>query len=200
MMKRSLIVLAIASASALPVLAQKADYCSPSGYVEGVTNGRDFNHKSCDTNGAPRVNGVPQGQPQRYAQPGYNNEQAARAIESQRYQDQRAYEQRAYNQRYYDQRGYDQRAYDSRSMGNRDSRDWDRYRGEGQYYYGARGPEWRRGGHIPREYMSRQYYVDDWRAHHLSAPPRGYQWVQVGDDYVLVALATGIISQLLLSH
>jgi Ni/Co efflux regulator RcnB len=71
---------------------------------------------------------------------------------------------------------------------------------DGRYYYGARGPEWRRGGHIPREYMARQYWVEDWRAHRLAPPPRGYQWVQVGDDYVLVALATGIIAQLLLAQ
>ena len=66
--------------------------------------------------------------------------------------------------------------------------------------YGARGPEWRRGGRIPAEYRNRQYVVNDWRGHHLNAPPRGYQWVQVGADYVLVAVATGIIAQLLLNH
>ena len=63
--------------------------------------------------------------------------------------------------------------------------------------YGARGPEWRRGGYIPREYRDRQYVVNDWRGHNLSAPPRGYQWVQHGSDYLLVALATGLIAQLL---
>ena len=56
--------------------------------------------------------------------------------------------------------------------------------------------EWRRGAHIPREYMARQYWVEDWRAHRLAPPPRGYQWVQVGNDYVLVAIASGIIAQL----
>jgi len=42
--------------------------------------------------------------------------------------------------------------------------------------------------------------VNDWRGHHLSPPPRGYQWVQVGNDYVLAAIATGIIAQLLLNN
>lgn len=68
------------------------------------------------------------------------------------------------------------------------------------FSYGARGPEWRRGGRIPPEYRNRQYVVSNWRAHHLNAPPRGYQWVQVGGDYVLVAITTGIIAQLLLNH
>jgi Ni/Co efflux regulator RcnB len=60
--------------------------------------------------------------------------------------------------------------------------------------------DFRRGQRLPAEYRNRQYVVDDWRGHHLSAPPRGYHWVQTGGDYVLVAIATGVILQLLLSH
>jgi Ni/Co efflux regulator RcnB len=56
------------------------------------------------------------------------------------------------------------------------------------------------GGRLPPEYNGRQYVVDDWRGHHLSAPPRGYHWVQNGGDYLLVAITTGIIMQLLLSN
>jgi len=36
--------------------------------------------------------------------------------------------------------------------------------------------------------------------HRLSAPPRGYHWVQVGADYALVAVATGVILQMLLAN
>lgn len=57
-----------------------------------------------------------------------------------------------------------------------------------------------RGGRLPNEYRNRQYVVDDWRGHHLTAPPRGYHWVQTGSDYVLVAIATGVIMQLLLGQ
>ena len=56
------------------------------------------------------------------------------------------------------------------------------------------------GGRLPAEYRSHQYVVDDWRGHHLSAPPRGYHWVQTGPDYVLVAIATGLIAQIVLAH
>ena len=66
--------------------------------------------------------------------------------------------------------------------------------------YGARGADFHRGGRIPAEYRNRQYVVNDWRSHRLSAPPRGQQWVQVGGDYVLVAIATGIIAQLILNQ
>jgi Ni/Co efflux regulator RcnB len=57
-----------------------------------------------------------------------------------------------------------------------------------------------RGGRLPTQYRSHQYVVNDWRGHHLSAPPRGYQWVQTGGDYVLVAIATGIIASILLNQ
>jgi Ni/Co efflux regulator RcnB len=60
--------------------------------------------------------------------------------------------------------------------------------------------DFRQGGRLPAEYRHKQYVVDDWRGHQLSAPPRGYHWVQTGGDYVLVAIATGIITQLLLNH
>ena len=59
---------------------------------------------------------------------------------------------------------------------------------------------WVRGSRVPVQYRSRHYVVNDWRGHHLSAPPRGYQWVQNGGDYLLVAVATGVIAQLILSR
>jgi Ni/Co efflux regulator RcnB len=64
------------------------------------------------------------------------------------------------------------------------------------------GPDhqYHRGERLPVEYRHRSYVVDDWRAHNLSAPPRGYHWVQTGADYVLVAIATGIILQLMLNN
>jgi len=57
--------------------------------------------------------------------------------------------------------------------------------------------EWRRGGRVPAEYRGRNYVVNDWRSHRLQAPPRGYQWVGVGGDYVLAAIATGVIAQII---
>jgi Ni/Co efflux regulator RcnB len=64
------------------------------------------------------------------------------------------------------------------------------------------GPEhqFRRGDRLPNGYRNSTYVVDDWRGHRLSAPPRGYHWVQTGGDYVLVAIATGIILQILLAN
>ena len=57
-----------------------------------------------------------------------------------------------------------------------------------------------RGEKLPMNYRSHQYVVEDWRGHGLHSPPRGYHWVQTGGDYVLVAITTGIILELLLGR
>jgi Ni/Co efflux regulator RcnB len=108
-----------------------------------------------------------------------------------------------------DQRHFDHR--DGRHDGRRDQRNFghrndhrfdyrEARRDQRHYYYNARGPEFRRGGYVPREYRARNYYVTDYRAHRLSAPPRGQQWVQIGPDYVLMAIATGLIAHMVLSQ
>jgi Ni/Co efflux regulator RcnB len=95
--------------------------------------------------------------------------------------------------------------------GDRDRRDGYQARGGGRYgdegYGGERrwdgaGPEhsWHRGDRLPSRYRSHQYVVDDWRGHHLRQPPRGYHWVQSGGDYVLAAIATGVIADLIINH
>ncbi|QNN56704.1 RcnB family protein [Diaphorobacter ruginosibacter] len=70
------------------------------------------------------------------------------------------------------------------------------------HYPRGAGPDhrWHRGDRIPPAYRTRSYVVEDWRTHRLTAPPRGYQWVQYGSDYLLVAIATGVIASLILSN
>lgn len=64
--------------------------------------------------------------------------------------------------------------------------------------YRSHVPRFHRGGYLPHEYRQRGYYVNDWHAHRgLYAPPYGHQWVQVGSDFLLVAIATGLIANLL---
>ena len=58
----------------------------------------------------------------------------------------------------------------------------------------------RRGQKLSQEYRDNRYVVSDWNARHLSAPPRGQHWVRAGNDYVLAAIATGVITQILLSN
>lgn len=60
--------------------------------------------------------------------------------------------------------------------------------------------DFHKGGRISNQYRSKQYVVNDWRGHHLHAPPRGYHWVQTGPDYVLVAVTSGLIAQIVLGN
>jgi len=53
-------------------------------------------------------------------------------------------------------------------------------------------PEWHKGAHIAQADWGRGQPVD-YNAHHLRAPPHGYEWRQVDGNYVLAAAATGII-------
>lgn len=57
-----------------------------------------------------------------------------------------------------------------------------------------------RGDRLPAEYWGHAYVVDDWREHRLSAPPRGYRWMQVDGDFLLVAITTGVIASILLNQ
>ncbi|MEO8278422.1 MAG: RcnB family protein [Ideonella sp.] len=102
-----------------------------------------------------------------------------------------------------------------------DSRQSSRHDAQGRPFYGPRPPQysapprvvygnghgWRgagpnhnfyRGGRLPPQYRGQYYVVDNWHAHRLSPPPRGYHWVQTGPDYVLAAIATGVILQIFL--
>ena len=63
-----------------------------------------------------------------------------------------------------------------------------------------RHPDWRKGERLSSDYRNHEYVVDDWREHKLHQPPRGYQWVGVGADYLLVAVASGIIAQVVMSQ
>lgn len=59
-------------------------------------------------------------------------------------------------------------------------------------------PRYHRGGYLPHEYRNHGYHVSNWNAYPgLYAPPYGHQWVQVGSDFLLVAIATGLIANLL---
>jgi Ni/Co efflux regulator RcnB len=75
---------------------------------------------------------------------------------------------------------------------NGDRHDGERGAGPSRDFY--------RGQRLPSYYRAPQYVVEDWRGHGLRTPPRGYHWVQTGGDYVLVAIATGIIFELLLNR
>lgn len=67
--------------------------------------------------------------------------------------------------------------------------------------YGARPyHNWRRGEYLPSSYRHQQYYVRDWRSYRLQEPPRGYRWVNVNGDYLLVSIVSNVIAQILVGR
>jgi len=70
----------------------------------------------------------------------------------------------------------------------------DRYRGR---------PPWARGRHYGYHGYGPTYVVHDYRPyrHRLYAPPRGYYWRRSdAGEFLLVAIATGIIADIVLNH
>ncbi|MDH4571519.1 RcnB family protein [Salinicola acroporae] len=60
---------------------------------------------------------------------------------------------------------------------------------------------WHEGGHLAdRYYRDDRYWVRDWHARHLREPPRGHRWLNIDGDYVLAAVATGVITAIILNH
>jgi Ni/Co efflux regulator RcnB len=76
--------------------------------------------------------------------------------------------------------------------GNRGGYDHGGYYGGG---YDHRPPPPRYYGHWERghRYYGRNVVVYDYGSYRLRQPPRGYHWVRENNDFLLVALATGVI-------
>ena len=62
-------------------------------------------------------------------------------------------------------------------------------------------PRWSRGHRYYRTGYGRTYVVNDYYNYGLRRPPSGYYWRRSdAGDYLLVAIATGIIADLILHH
>lgn len=73
------------------------------------------------------------------------------------------------------------------------------YHGGPRAYRG--GPRWHKGQYLPRHVVQQRHVVIDHRHHRqLYAPPRGHQWVSVDGEFLLVAVATGLIAHAILSR
>lgn len=58
---------------------------------------------------------------------------------------------------------------------------------------------WERGHALPPQYRDRGHYVTDYRSYRLREPPRGYRWVRADNDFVLVAITTGLIADIVIN-
>ena len=115
----------------------------------------------------------------------------------------------------HDGRGRDHGRYDGRHSGWDRGDRWDGRRYNGYYYnnrwsygappshyYGRPGyrpgySAWRRGGYLPPYYRGNTYVIHDYGYYRLRPPPRGYYWYRAGNDYVLAAVATGLIFEII---
>ncbi|MDB5475948.1 MAG: hypothetical protein JWP49_1459 [Phenylobacterium sp.] len=90
----------------------------------------------------------------------------------------------------------------------RDRAEWRGFHGGRQGYWYAPGygyqrvnPGWRRawhrGAYVPGPY--RHYYVQDYGYYGLRPPPPGYRWVYADGNFVLMALASGLIADVILN-
>jgi len=71
--------------------------------------------------------------------------------------------------------------------------------GQHQSHNNAKNHRYNAGQRLPAQYRSDRYYVNDWRANHLSEPPKGHRWARVDNSFILVAVASGVITQVLLA-
>ena len=87
----------------------------------------------------------------------------------------------------------------------RDRAEWRDFHGvrPGYWYapgYGYRPVSrfgWRRGAYVPSPY--RGYYVQDWGYYGLRPPPPGYRWIYADGNFVLMALASGLIANVIIN-
>jgi Ni/Co efflux regulator RcnB len=93
------------------------------------------------------------------------------------------------------QQGRDQNQNDNQGANRYDSQ-----RGEQGRNDVRDNPHWSRGDRLPTEYRNNnQYVVSDWKNNHLRKPPRGYHWVQANNQYVLAAVASGLIADIIIA-
>lgn len=88
----------------------------------------------------------------------------------------------------HDDRRHDYRRHDDRRYGYSYGHA-PRYRYAHAPRYVVRHDRWARGHY----YRGPNYVVRDYGYYRLRQPPRGYHWVRANNDYLLVAIATGVI-------
>ena len=59
--------------------------------------------------------------------------------------------------------------------------------------------DWRRGRRMPMDYWGRGVVITDYHRYHLVQPPYGYEWRYIDGNYVLAAVATGLIASILIA-
>ena len=91
------------------------------------------------------------------------------------------------------EQSYNDRGHDNRRDGNRGQ--YNRYdnRNHGQNQYRS----WNRGDRFDSRYARNYRVISSPRYYRLHDAPRGYRWVQSGNDALLIGITTGVIASVL---
>jgi Ni/Co efflux regulator RcnB len=99
-----------------------------------------------------------------------------------------------------DHGGHDGDHGNAMTMQRHDNDRHDDYRvGNGRHDNG-RHLGWYKGGRIERDDWNRGVRINDYGYYRLSRPPVGYEWRRVDDNYVLAAVAGGLIASVILAN
>ncbi|WP_425997459.1 RcnB family protein [Caulobacter sp. DWR1-3-2b1] len=111
------------------------------------------------------------------------------------YRDNGRYEQSRYDDRRDDRADRRDDRRDYRDERKDDRRDYRADRRDDRREY----RRWARGQRLDARYRGNSYYVSDYHRHGLRAPPRGYRWQRVNDQYVMSSVATGLIASVIIA-
>lgn len=64
----------------------------------------------------------------------------------------------------------------------------------------VKNQRWHRGQKLSRTERARLAEIRDYRRYRLSAPPRGYHWVRVNNEFLLVGVASGVIANIIVGR
>ncbi|MBB3590432.1 Ni/Co efflux regulator RcnB [Rhizobium sp. BK529] len=64
----------------------------------------------------------------------------------------------------------------------------------------VRPHHWSKGYRMSAAERGRYGEVRDYRRYRLAPPPRGYHWVKADNDYLLVGVATGLITSIIAAN
>jgi Ni/Co efflux regulator RcnB len=72
----------------------------------------------------------------------------------------------------------------------------DHHGGPAMMMKGPAHHDWHKGDRFDRNDWNRYERVD-YRRYHLKAPPRGYEWRRVDNNFILAAAATGLVASII---
>jgi Ni/Co efflux regulator RcnB len=73
----------------------------------------------------------------------------------------------------------------------------DDHPGNSMMMHAAAGHAWHKGDRIGNDDWSRGARISDYGHYHLSRPPHGYEWRRVDNNYVLAAVAGGLVASVI---